>query len=126
MMKLKRFFLFSIDTYENNIIYLLIFLTFTEWEGFWEEDQHQRQNLAQFLDARPEFSWFEKIFANSASFGLTMNIKKEEDYIGSYLSMHGKRGPLKQFYQSEIVPDNVTRTDIDMDQFGKIFFFFFF
>ena len=53
-----------------------------------------------------------------------MNIKKEEDYIGSYLSMHGKRGPLKQFYQSEIVPDNVTRTDIDMDQLGKIFFFF--
>ena len=27
-----------------------------KWEGFWEEDQYQRQNLAQFLDVRPEFS----------------------------------------------------------------------
>ena len=97
-----------------------------EWEGFWEEDQYQRQNLAQFLDVRPEFSWFEKMFAKSASFGLTMNIKKEEDYIGSYISIHGKRGPLKQFYQSEIVPDNVTRTNVDMDQLGNFFFKFFY
>ena len=51
-----------------------------------------------------------------------MNIQKEEDYVGSYLSIHGKRGPLKQFYQSEIVPDNVTRTDVDMDHLGKFFF----
>ena len=103
---------------------LNIFLTFKEWEGFWEEDQYQRQNLAQFLDVRPEFSWFEKMFAKSASFGLTMNIKKEEDYIGSYISIHGKRGPLKQFYQSEIVPDNVTRTNVDMDQLGNFFYIY--
>ena len=100
---------------------MIIFLTYKEWEGLWEEDQHQRENLAQFLDARPEFSWFEKIFANSANFALTMNIQKEEDYVGSYLSIHGKRGPLKQFYQSEIVPDNVTRTDVDMHDLRKFF-----
>ena len=87
-----------------------------EWEGFWEEDQYQRQNLAQFLDVRPEFSWFEKMIAKSASFGLTMNIKKEGDYI----SINGRRGPLKEFYQSEIVPDNTTRTKVDMDHLGKL------
>ena len=93
-----------------------------EWEGFWEEDQNQRQNLAQFLDARPEFSWFEKIFAKSASFGLTMNIKKERDEIGDYISIHGRRGPLKDFYQSEIVPDNITLTKVDMDHLGKVIY----
>ena len=55
-----------------------------------------------------------------------MNIQEEEDYVGSYLSIHGKRGPLKQFYQSEIVPDNVTRTDVDMDHLGKFFLFLIF
>jgi hypothetical protein len=60
------------------------------------------------------------MFANSASFGLTMNIKKEGDYIGDYISMHGRRGPLKEFYQSEIVPDNITRTKVDMDQLGNL------
>ena len=39
-----------------------------EWEGFWEKDQYQRQSLAQFLDFRPEFSWFEK-----ANYKLPMN-----------------------------------------------------
>ena len=49
-----------------------------------------------------------------------MNIKKEGDYIGDYISMHGRRGPLKEFYQSEIVPDNITRTKVDMDQLGNL------
>ena len=87
----------------------------TEWEGFWEEDQYQRQNLAQFLDVRPEFSWFEKVVAKSANFGLTMNIKKD----GNHISMHGRTGPLQEFYQSEIVPDNNTRTKVDMQQLGQ-------
>ena len=30
--------------------------------------------------------------------------------------MHGRTGPLKEFYQSEIVPDNITRTKVDMQQ----------
>ena len=85
-----------------------------EWEGFWEEDQYQRQNLAQFLDVRPEFSWFQKVVAKSASFELTMNIKKDRNYI----SMHGRTGPSKEFYLSEIVPDNITRTKVDMQQLG--------
>ena len=32
--------------------------------------------------------------------------------------MHGRTGPLKEFYQSEIVPDNITRTKVDMQQLG--------
>ena len=43
-----------------------------------------------------------------------MNIKKD----GNYISMHGRTGPLKEFYQSEIVPDNITRTKVDMQQLG--------
>ena len=44
-----------------------------------------------------------------------MNIKKD----GNYISMHGRTGPLQEFYQSEIVPDNITRTKVDMQQLGQ-------
>ena len=49
-----------------------------------------------------------------------MNIKKAQG--GHYITMHGRRGPLKEFYQSEIVPDNITRSKVDMQQLGKVIY----
>ena len=45
-------------------------------EGDWEEDEYQRENLEDFLYYRG-LSWFERAYATSASYRLTMKIEKE-------------------------------------------------
>merc|ERR1712228_913724 len=47
---------------------------------------------------------------NSVSFELTMEIEKQ----GNFFIFFGIRGPLEEQYKSEIIPNNITRTDIDL------------
>ena len=46
------------------------------YEGYWKEDQYQRENLDDFLYYRG-INWFDRIYATSASFALVMKIEKQ-------------------------------------------------
>ena len=76
-------------------------------EGYWEEDQNQRENLDDFLYYRG-VSWFERVYATSASFVLIMKIEKQ----GNIFVFSGIRGPLQEEYKSEIIPNNIESQDL--------------
>ena len=67
------------------------------------------------LDAR-NFSLIEKSFAKLASFQLSMTVKSD----GNEIIIKGLKGPLKEPFESKIVPDNKTFTDVDMGRIGGI------
>ena len=58
----------------------------------------------------------EKVYATTNEFQLTLNVKTN----GNEILINGLRGPLKEPFESKIIPDNQTYTDVDLGRIGGI------